>query len=339
MTTRTNPVSGALFALGAFAAFSLHDAVIKILGGAYAPMQVVFFTTLFAFPILTMALLRDRTDGNLIPHHPWWTLLRTLASVVVGVSVFYAFSVLPLAEVYAILFMMPLLITILAVPILGEAVGWRRGIAVVVGLGGVFVVLNPQGSDLGLGHAAALIGALGGALASAIVRKIGKEERSVVLMLYPMVANTLVMGIALPFVYVPMPVEHLGGFLATACLGLLGGMLVIQAYRRSDAAVVAPMQYSQLLWALLIGYLAFGETVGPNVLYGAAIVIGSGLYILMRESTAGVSVKRPILKAFHIRPDTGQQPRIGLMLNNGERSADAAPLPPFAPKRGHVKGA
>jgi S-adenosylmethionine uptake transporter len=158
-------------------------------------------------------------------------------------------------------------------------------------------------------------------------------------MLYPMVANTLVMGIALPFVYVPMPVEHLGGFLATACLGLLGGMLVIQAYRRSDAAVVAPMQYSQLLWALLIGYLAFGETVGPNVLYGAAIVIGSGLYILMRESTAGVSVKRPILKAFHIRPDTGQQPRIGLMLNNGERSADAAPLPPFAPKRGHVKGA
>ncbi|MEL6583222.1 MAG: DMT family transporter [Pseudomonadota bacterium] len=330
MTTKTSPLAGALFALGAFAAFAAHDAIVKLLGASYAPMQIVFFTTLFGFPIITVALLRDRTDANLIPRHPWWTALRTAAAVVVGVSVFYAFSVLPLAQVYAILFMTPLLITLLAVPILGERIGWRRGIAVLVGLVGVMIVLNPKGGEFALGHFAALVAAVGGALASVIVRKIGSEERSAVLLLYPMVANAVVMGAALPFVYEPMPVEHLGAFLLTACFGLLGALLVIKAYRAADAAVVAPMQYSQILWAVVLGAVFFGETVDAQMLMGAAVVVASGLYILMRESTAGVSLRRPILRAFHIRPDTGQQPRIGLLVRGAgaaEAGRDRAVVP------------
>ncbi|MEL7216622.1 MAG: DMT family transporter [Pseudomonadota bacterium] len=319
-----SPAKGALFALLAFASFSAHDAVVKLLGGSYAPVQVVFFTVFFGFPIMTIALLRDRTDANLIPRHPWWTALRTGSAVLTGLCVFYAFSVLPLAEVYAILFMMPLLITLLAVPVLGERVGWRRGIAVLVGLGGVFIVLDPAGSALGLGHAAALSAAVFGSVASIVVRKIGAEERSVVLMLYPMVANAVLMGALLPFVYEPMPIEHLGAFLATACLGLLGAVLVIQAYRRAPAVIVAPMQYSQIIWAVLIGAVFFGETVENNVLYGAAIVIASGIYIVLREATLGVSIMSPILRAFHLRPDTGQQPRIGVMVG---MTPDQTPAP------------
>ena len=117
---------GALFALTAFAVYSTHDVVVKFLGSSYSPIQIVFFANLFGFPIVTLMLMRDRVDGNLRPRHPWWTLIRTVAAVTSTLCVFYAFSVLPLAQTYALIFAAPLLITILAVPILGETVGWHR---------------------------------------------------------------------------------------------------------------------------------------------------------------------------------------------------------------------
>src|SRR3954447_19806571 len=114
----------ATFALTAFGIYSTHDVVVKFLGGVYSPFQIIFFSTLFGFPIVTIMLMRDTTDGNLRPRHPWWTALRTGAAVLSTALVFYAFSTLPLAQTYAIIFAAPLLITILSVPILGETVGW-----------------------------------------------------------------------------------------------------------------------------------------------------------------------------------------------------------------------
>src|SRR6056297_1436415 len=118
---------GALLALLAFGVFSTHDVFVKILGGIYSPFQIVFFSVLLSFPLATVMLMRDAKPGTLVPVHPWWMALRTGAAVVTGVTAFYAFSVLPLAQVYAILFASPLLITLLAIPILGERVGIRRG--------------------------------------------------------------------------------------------------------------------------------------------------------------------------------------------------------------------
>lgn len=120
---------------------------------------------------------------------------------------------------------MPLLITLMAIPMLGEKVGIRRGIAVIVGLLGVLIVLRPGGGDgFSIGHIAALGAAFTGALTSVIVRKIGSEERSVVLMLYPMVLTFFAMGAVMPFVYEPMPVEHLGLTAVMAFLGMLGAL-------------------------------------------------------------------------------------------------------------------
>ncbi|MGL4238992.1 DMT family transporter, partial [Tabrizicola sp.] len=143
---------GALLSLLAFALYATHDVVVKVLGGSYSPFQIIFFSGLLSFPIVTIMLMSDRTDGNLIPRHPWWTALRTFTAVLTGLFGFYAFSVLPLAQTYSILFAMPLLITLLAIPILGEKVGLRRGIAVAVGLIGVLIVLRPGSAELGLGH-------------------------------------------------------------------------------------------------------------------------------------------------------------------------------------------
>ncbi|MFT3975258.1 MAG: DMT family transporter [Amaricoccus sp.] len=301
---------GALFALAAFGIYSTHDVVVKFLGEVYAPFQIVFFSTLFGFPIVTLMLIRDKMQGNLRPRHPWWTLLRTGAAMVSTSSAFYAFSVLPLAQTYALIFAAPLLITILAVPILGETVGLHRSIAVMVGLLGVLVVLRPGATELTAGHAAALAAAVCSSVAAVVVRKIGSEERSAVLLLYPMVANILVMGCVLPFVYRPMPGLHLGGVALMALLGFMAALCQIAAYRTGRAVVVAPMQYSQILWAVVYGALFFGETPDWATALGAAIIIVSGIYVVFREDSR--SSKRPVLRT-ESRYVSGIYPRISLL--------------------------
>ena len=299
------------FAIAAFGLFASHDVVVKLLGASYSPFQIIFFSVLLSFPLATLMLMRDTTSGHLRPVHPWWTALRTGAAVVTGFSVFYAFSVLPLAQVYAILFASPLLITVLSIPILKERVGRHRWFAVIIGLAGVMVVLRPGSAPFELGHLAALVGAVGSATASVVIRKIGKDERSAVLMLYPMMANFVVMAAILPVVYVPMPVQHLGLLGIVSLLAFVAGLCMIAAYRRGDAAIVAPMQYSQILWAAGYGILIFDERGDLYTWVGAGIVIASGLYIVLRESIVGTSRTTPVLRT-KTRFESGTMPRVSL---------------------------
>lgn len=304
---------GALIALLAFAIYATHDVAIKILGGSYSPIQIVFFSVLLSFPLATVMMMRDSTSGTLIPVHPWWMALRTVAAVITGVCAFYAFTVLPLSQTYAILFASPLLITVLAIPILGETVRKRRWAAVVVGLIGVMVVLRPGTTDLTLGHAAALMAALGGSVASIIVRKIGSEERPVVLLLYPMVTNFAVMACLLPFVYVPVSLEHMGLFGIVAVFAWTASRMMITAYNSGEAAIIAPMQYSQIIWATLYGAWFFDETIDMTTAIGAGIIIASGLYIVLRESRSGTSKNTPVLRT-RSRGETATTPRISLAM-------------------------
>lgn len=306
-------VRGALMALISFAIYSTHDVFVKFLGAQYSPIQIIFFSVTFSFPLVTMMLIGDRNDGNLRPRHPWWTLIRTISALITGVAAFYAFSVLPLAQTYAILFAAPLLITLLAIPILGEKVGIRRGLAIILGLVGVMIVLRPTGTDLGLGHVAALAAAVCSSLASVIVRKIGQDERSVVLLLYPMIASFVVLGSALPFVYKPMPLEHLGMVAIIAAFGLTASLFIISAYRSAEAVIVAPMQYSQMIWAAIFGFLIFDEIPDRMTLIGAAVIMASGLYIVLRESGGKASKNSPVLES-RTRHETGTLPRISLLL-------------------------
>ncbi len=305
-------VRGALLSLAAFGVYATHDAVVKLMGANYSPFQLIFFSVLFSFPLAMGMMIRDPNPGTLLPAHPWWVTIRTVAGVITGFTAFYAFTVLPLAQVYAIVFATPLLITILAIPILGEKVRIRRWIAVIVGLAGVLIVIQPGQAALSWGHLAALTAAIGGSVASIIVRKIGQDERPVVLLLYPMIANFIVAGLILPFVYKPMPIEHLGISAAMSVLGWAGGVIIIQAYKMAEAAIVAPMQYSQIIWATAYGLLFFNETLDRPTMIGAAVIIGSGLYIVLRESRIGTSETRPVLSS-KPRPDTGTSPKPSLL--------------------------
>ncbi|SLN20120.1 EamA-like transporter family protein [Roseivivax jejudonensis] len=303
----------ALIALLAFALFATHDVIVKALGATYSSFQIVFYSVLFGFPLVTLTLINDPEPGHLRPRHPWWVALRTLAAVVTAAAAFYAFSSIALAQVYAIIFAAPILITLLAIPILGEQVGLRRGVAIVVGLCGVIVVLRPGATALTAGHLAALVAAGGSALASVISRRIGPDERSVVLVLYPMLANFAIMGALMAEPYRPMPLTDLALNAAIAALGFAGAMLMVAGYKAGEAAVVAPMQYSQILWATLYGALFFDEIPDAATILGTAIIIASGLYIVARESLSGRSNAKPVSRT-RTRHLTGTAPRVGALL-------------------------
>ncbi|SHI68547.1 S-adenosylmethionine uptake transporter [Palleronia salina] len=314
--TLPHAIKGPLFALLAYAIFATHDVLVKALGATYSSFQIIFFSVLLGFPLVTVMLMRDPVSGTLRPVHPWWTALRTVAGVSALMGAFYAFSNLPLAQVYALIFAAPLIITVLSIPILGERVGAHRWAAVVAGLIGVLVVLRPWNADeLTLGHAAALLTACGSATASVVVRKIGKDERPVVLLLYPMMTNFVLAGAMMPLVYQPMPLLHMGMAGGVALLAFLAGLLMIAAFRNGEAAVVAPMQYSQIIWAAIFGALLFGERPDTPTWIGAAIIIASGVYIVLRESLGGRSQTTPAT-AYRHRTDNVAVPRIAMLLRN-----------------------
>ena len=319
MPPRQSNLKGALLALTSFGIFATADVIVKYLGASYSVFQNIFFSTLFGFPLVAMMLMGDQRDGNLRPRKPKMTLIRSGLVVLNVLFGFYAFSALPLSEAYPIFFSSPLLITLFAIPMLGEKVGLHRGIAIAVGLVGVVVVLRPGQTDLGLGHLAAIAASVIFAVSSILVRLTGQSERSVVIMLYPMIANFVVSGLALTFVYKPMPIEHLGLIAAMSAMGFVAGLLSIAAYRRAQAAIIAPMQYSQIIWASVYGALIFGESHDLWTVVGTLIIIASGVYIVMREGTSASKTK-PVTEA-RSRFDLGLMPRLTAMFKFFEAKA------------------
>jgi S-adenosylmethionine uptake transporter len=319
---QSTTLKGMLLGLLSFAVYATHDAAIKQLGESYSPFQTVFFVVLLSFPVVTLMLVTDRTEANLRPRTPLWTSIRTVSVVLGGLCAFYAFSVLPMAEVYAIFFAAPLLITILSVPILGEIVRAHRWAAVCVGLVGVLVVLRPGMTAFELGHIAALVSAFSIALTAVVMRKIGAGERREVLLLHPMLANFVIMLFVLPFVYVPMPLADLGLTLVVAVFAVIAMTLMIRAYTLAEAALVAPMQYSQIIWASLFGWMFFDETSDLMTLGGASIIIASGAYIVVRESKGATSLNQPVLLGLTRRPEMGGLPRLSVANPDVTRAAE-----------------
>ena len=301
-TPSPNVLKGISLSLCGFAAFSAHDALTKSIDGIPV-FQVVFFVVLASFVPFTFMLALDRTERSLRPQLPGLMALRCLFNVVGLLCVFSAFELLPLAEVYSLMFSAPILITLLAIPILGEKVRMIRWFAILLGLGGVLVVLRPGSTSFSAGHLVALGGAVCVAAAAVTTRRIGSREHTVTLMLYPMLANVLVCGVALFWVYVPMSGEVLLKCALIGVLSVIAQALVIGAYRLSEAQFVAPMQYSQMLWALLFGVTVFDEQVDRTVLLGAGIIVLSGLLFIWRELTA--SIAQPVLRTRNLRAAGG----------------------------------
>ena len=300
-STLSRPVAGVLFALIGFVIFSSHDALIKVLGGNYAVFQIVFFSVLFSFVPMTLIMATDRTEASFVPHKPLYLLLRTGTVIIGMICGFYAFTVLTLAEAYSLLFASPLLITALSVPFLGEKVGKRRWAAVVLGLIGVIIVLRPGLQPVSLGHIAGLTAAVANSIGAIVVRKVGREERSQTLILFPMVAVLLIMAMVMPGTYKPMPLLDLGVLALMGLLLIAGQMMVLNAYRNAPAALIAPMQYSQIIWAALFGLIFFSEIPDLWVATGSVLIISSGVFVVWRESSGSNSTRTPVTRTRSFR--------------------------------------
>jgi len=286
MSPKPSNLTGALLSLAAFGLFAVVDSSIKLLGSGYNPFQIIFFVSLMSVPIAAAYAMAEKTEASLRPRKPGLMALRCVAVLFNGILGTYAFLVLPLAQCYAIFFTMPIFIALLSIPVLGEKIDMVRGMAVLAGLLGVVVALDPGTATLQWGHLAALLGAVIGAGNYVIVRKTGGVERGIVMQLYPLLTQLAVSAAVLPLVYVPMPGHDLAltGFMAL--VSFVGYLFIIAAYRRAPGVVVAPMQYSQILWAALFGTLLFGEVMSGRTVIGTVVIIAAGVVLVVRQDKA-----------------------------------------------------
>ncbi|MEI7610024.1 MAG: DMT family transporter, partial [Rhodospirillaceae bacterium] len=199
---------------------------------------------------------------------------------------FWSYHLLPLADAVAIGFSAPLFLAALSVPLLGEKVGAARWGAVLVGFVGVLVMVKPGATALDLGSLVALGAALGYALAAIAVRQLSRTEHPNTIVFYFTLNTGLLAALALPWVWATPTLSDLG---LLALTGLLGGAVQYcgtHAYTLGPAAVIGPFNYSAILWATLFGWLIWGDLPDRWVLLGAAVVIASGLFIVLRETRA-----------------------------------------------------
>ena len=274
-------LKGALYGLIGFGLFSLSDATIKFLGGTYGPVQILAFMGLFMLPLIGLLWLRSPVP--LRPVYPGLMAIRTVALIGNGLLVTYTLTMMPLAEAYAIFFTLPLVLTLLAWPVLGDRIDLISGLAIVVGLVGVMVALDPGRIAFDIGHVAAVGAVIMAAIHYLIVRETGGAEANVTMLLYPVLGQTASALILLPGSYVPMPIADLATIAALSLGGIGGTLMMFAAYRAAAPIIVAPTQYSQIAWAALFGALFFGEPMTWQTALGMGIIAVAGMMVLVRK--------------------------------------------------------
>lgn len=289
-----HPLTGIVLKIAATFAFSLMAAIARWLGDAYPLGQVVFFRASFALvPIAGLMLVNHTGLRELKTQRPLSHLLRSMAGVCAMFSYFSALTYLPLADVTAIGFASPLFVVALAALVLGEQVHVYRWSAVAVGFVGVLIMVSPH---LGAGSAQSPILGLVLAFAAAIfaafamiaIRRMASTESATAIALYFQLTCAAVSLATLPFAWVTPDSK---GWLLLVLMGVLGGfgqLFMTNSYRFAQASVIANFDYVAMIWAIVLGWILFGELPAPAVYVGSVIVIGSGIFIAWRERQLGI---------------------------------------------------
>lgn len=269
------------------------DALAKFLGESYPVAQVVFFRTLFALPlVLLLARLSREGLGGLRTRRPWLHLMRGGLTTVAILCFFTALTYMQLAEVWTIALAAPLIVTALSVPLLGEPVGWRRWSAVTVGFLGVLIVVQPGLEAFQPAALIALLAAVCYALILVTARKFAASENTPSLVFWSSLVPMLVTGAVLPFQWTAPAGGDLVWFVV---IGLLGGaamLLLTQAFQLAPAAVVAPFDYTAVVWSVGWGWLIWQDVPRPTTWAGGALIVAAGLYVMHREARVGRGPRR-----------------------------------------------
>ena len=285
-TTSTAPVRGiALMVMGCMF-LMMSDAISKWLSQTYPTGQIMALRNLFVLIPILLVVWRSDQFADLRVKHWGGQTLRALCHV--SSATFFVLSVtyLPLADVSAIAFSGPIFIAALAPMLLGEHVGWRRWMAILVGFGGVLIMIRPTGAGLHLIGLLPVAAALSAAFRDILTRRLSSRETTISLLFFSSVAVMLAGLTTLPFGWEPLTLTALILFFVNGLVNGSAHFLIIEAYRNAEAPVVAPFKYSMLLWATLFGFLVWGDLPDLWIVGGAIPVIAAGLYILHRERRA-----------------------------------------------------
>jgi S-adenosylmethionine uptake transporter len=267
----------------AFFAFAAADTQAKFLTGWFHPMQIVWTRQLGLLTgVLVLLILKG--PSILKTRHPGLQVLRGMLAVISATAFIYALRYVPLADAVAVSFVAPFMVTIMGALFLGEKVGLRRWSAVTIGFIGTLIVIRP---GLGVVHPAVflvLIAATAFALRQILSRVLAALDRTATTVTYTAIASVILLSAPLPFFWkAPEAGWELALLVGMAVCAALGELLVIRALEIAQAIVLAPVHYSLIIWGTFYGWLVFDQLPDRWTWLGAAIIVATGLYIMVRE--------------------------------------------------------
>ena len=289
------PTLGIVLMISGVASFAIMDATIKWLTTDFPVPQIVALRSWFGLPLLFFLVHLEGGIPQLKSKRPFAHLFRYLLVLGLSMGFFWVLSKMKLVDAIAITFAAPILIAALSVPLLKESVGMHRWSAIVIGFIGVLIMLRP---GAGVFQWAAVV-AFGCTAVYAILlistRALKSTETTASLIFYPQFGLAVTGLIIAPLHWVTPNIVELCLFAFAGTVGSVGILCLTNAFRLAPVATVSPFEYTALIWATILGYLLFKELPDSLTLFGAGIVISSGLYILYREtSKTGTSQPRPL---------------------------------------------
>lgn len=286
MTDRLNPnQKGALLMLGSMAFFTFNDTLVKLVGATVPLWQIVTIRGIMA-SVLLLVLARAMGALRFNFGRRDWALVLARCATEMAVTYFFLSALLqmPLANITAVLQMLPLTVTLCAALFLGEAVGWRRSLAIALGFVGMLLIVRPGGADFGPATLYALIAVALLTMRDLVTRQMSPAVPSLTVTFLSAFAVLLFgLGLGLGESWQPVGGREWLWLCGTAVLILLAYLCAVMTIRVGDVSAVAPLRYTGLVWALLLGWVVFGEFPSGLTLLGAGLVVAAGLFTLLRE--------------------------------------------------------
>jgi drug/metabolite transporter (DMT)-like permease len=263
--------------------FALNDALGKWLIATYSVGQLLLVRSIAGLVLLAPFILRSGWDAFTGAPRPFVQLLRAIFATFEVACFYWALAYLPLADVMTFYLAGPIYVTAISPFILGEKIGWRRWMAVIAGFAGVMIALNPSTQSLTPASMVALAGSFAFSMLM-IATRLVRGTSDIVLVTTQTVAALAFGAVAAPFTWVALNGRDTALLLLLGATAMVAHVCINRALKLAPASVVVPYQYTTIVWAILLGYIFFGDIPAPAMLTGAAIIIAAGIYIFVREA-------------------------------------------------------
>ncbi|GAB4393518.1 MAG: DMT family transporter [Kiloniellaceae bacterium] len=287
------PLVGILLLVAAMSLVPFMDAIAKHLSGHLPVLQVVWARYFFHFCLIFPVVLLRYGPRQMLPRRPLLQLLRGALLLASTVLFFAAISWMPLADALALVFVSPLIVTALSPWVLGEPVGLRRGLAVVVGFCGALLIVRPGFGTLQWPALLALAAGVVFGFYLLSTRRLAGSAPPLVTLTYTAAVGAVLMSFVMPVVWVTPTLVDLGAMALMGLIAAAGHFLLIKSFDFAPAALLAPFTYSEIVMTTLLGFVFFGDFPQAWTWIGIAVVIGSGIYISIRERVLGKKPSQP----------------------------------------------